>query len=484
MSIARALGNALTGLTATARGTETVAANIANAATPGYARRDLAVSAQTLGGNAGGLRVDGVTRAVNATILSESRLAEAARADASTRLAYAAEIENAVGIAGNPGSLGSALNDFRAALGSAASRPDDSIRLTQAIDKARAVARQFNAVSEKIQSARSAADAAIASDVATLNTSLGEVAALNRQIAVLESKGSDASSLHDQRQSIISEIAKIVPLQEVTRPAGAVALFTDEGAVLLDGTVPTDLAFSASGLVTAAQSVGAPLALLTQNGVDLTSSQMRLYAGGRLAANFAVRDQLAPRAQSFLDDLAMDLHDRLADPSVDPTITAGTAGLFTDAGAPADPANRIGLAGRLAVNPAVMPSEGGDVWRLRSGIGAATPGPVGDAGLLSATSDALERSQAGPTGTGLTGSATASGRIGALESAISTVRINAQSEAAVRNSQADTIAGRFMADGVDSDAEMKKLMQYEQAYAANARVIQAVQAMIDRILEI
>ena len=41
MSIARALSNAMSGLTATARGTETVAANMANAMTPGYARREL-----------------------------------------------------------------------------------------------------------------------------------------------------------------------------------------------------------------------------------------------------------------------------------------------------------------------------------------------------------------------------------------------------------------------------------------------------------
>lgn len=41
-----------------------------------------------------------------------------------------------------------------------------------------------------------------------------------------------------------------------------------------------------------------------------------------------------------------------------------------------------------------------------------------------------------------------------------------------------------MGDGVDSDAEMQKLLQYEQAYAANARVIQAVNDMMDQLLRI
>ena len=281
MSIARALGNAISGLTATARGTEAVAANLANASTPGYARRDLVVSAQTAGGNAGGVRVDGVTRAVNASVLSESRLAEAARADATTRLDFATRIEDAIGIAGNTGSLGSALSDFQTALASAASRPDDEIRLTQVVDKATTLASRLNALSDEVQAARTEADQAIATDVATLNTALAQVADLNRKIAVLEADGSDPSSLYDQRQGIISEISKIVPVQEVTRAAGAVALFTAEGAVLLDGTRPTELSFTPAGQVTADRTAGSGLSMLTQNGVELTQSQMRLYAGLR-----------------------------------------------------------------------------------------------------------------------------------------------------------------------------------------------------------
>ena len=75
-------------------------------------------------------------------------------------------------------------------------------------------------------------------------------------------------------------------------------------------------------------------------------------------------------------------------------------------------------------------------------------------------------------------------RLGRVEAQVSTVRVNAQSEAAVRNGQADTIWSRLAADGVDSDAEMQRLLQYEQAYAANARVIQAIQTMMDQILGI
>lgn len=484
MSIARALGNAMSGLTATARGTETVAANLANAATPGYARRELAVSAQTAGSNAGGVRVDGVTRAVNASVLSESRLAEAARTEASTRLAFATRIEDQIGIAGKSGSLGAALTDFQTALTSAASRPDDEIRLTQVVDKAQALASRLNTASDQVQAARSAADQAIAAAVATLNKSLAEVAHLNRRIAVLEADGSDPSSLIDQRQGIISGIAKIVPVQEVTRAAGAVALFTAGGAVLLDGTTPTAFSFDAAGQMTAGQTVGSGLALLMQNGIELTQSQMRLYAGGSLAAHFAIRDELAPAVQTSLDDLAYDLHERLADPAVDATLTATSAGLFTDGGARASLPGKTGLAGRLSVNDAVIEDAGGSAWRMRSGVQATAEGAVGDSTLLIAMSDALDQTTTALAGTGFSGRASLADRLGTVESQISTARVNAQSDAAIRNGQADTIWSRLAADGVDSDAEMQRLLQYEQAYAANARVIQAIQTMMDQILGI
>ncbi|MFD2438939.1 flagellar basal body protein [Paracoccus kondratievae] len=47
MSISSAISNAVSGLTAASRGTEVVSANIANALTPGYARRELNLSTRS-----------------------------------------------------------------------------------------------------------------------------------------------------------------------------------------------------------------------------------------------------------------------------------------------------------------------------------------------------------------------------------------------------------------------------------------------------
>lgn len=115
---------------------------------------------------------------------------------------------------------------------------------------------------------------------------------------------------------------------------------------------------------------------------------------------------------------------------------------------------------------------------------AGAAGAVGDGTLLLAMSAALSKSRTAFSGSDFEGSAALSGRFALVEARVSTNRVGADAEIAIRSSQADTISSRVMADGVDSDAEMQKLLQYEQAYAANARVIQAIDDMMDQLLRI
>lgn len=480
MSIARALSNAMSGLTATARGTETVAANLANAMTPSYARREVVQTAQTLGGQGGGVRIEGIQRIVNTGLLAQSRLGEAARAEGGTRLTFLDRMEQAIGSPGAIGGLGEVLTNFRTALQSAASRPDDTLRLQQAVEGADRLADALNAASAEVQKARGSADQAIAADVTTLNEGLERVAALNRKIAYVQSNGGDLSSLLDQRQGVVDNLAHIVPLQEVARDNGQVALFTMEGAALLDGSRPAVIGFDPAGAVIPTI---LSLSRLTLNGTSLGDAQMRLFAGGSMGANFAIRDQLAPQLQAELDGLAFDLQSRLSDPATDPTVGAGQPGLFTDGGQVVGPADLVGLSDRLKLNLSLVPSKGGEVWRIRTGAAATQPGNIGDPTFLNAISAAIDRAAPSTTQPGL-GNATLAGRFSGVESGVSARRVSAEGDLAVRAAQSDILRSGLAADSVDSDAEMQRLLQYETTYAANARVIQAIEDMMDQILRL
>ena len=480
MSITRALASAVSGLTASARGTETVASNLSNIMTPGYARREMNLVDDRLGG----VRVDGIQRMVNLTLGAEARIATSAQAYSQVRADFLQGMERLMGLPGEPGSIGSAFGEFQAALTAATARPDDNIRLSHLVATASSLGSKLNAIGDGIQAARLGAEQQIASDVNTLNEGLARVAELNKRIIALRGAGVEIASLEDERQTVVDRIAAIVPIRQVEREGGKVALFTTGGAVLLDGTEPMSIAFQPRSIIDAGLSIeGGTLGTLIYDGDPIPPERMSFFAGGSISAAFAIRDELAPTLQREVDAIALDLCDRFADPALDPTL-AGQPGLFTDAGAAADLSTIAGLASRIEINAAVSPSAGGDLWRLRTGIGAAAPGPVGDSSLLLRMSNMLTASRSMTDSASFPGSYSMDSFVGQLASRVSTRRVGGDSELAASNARATALNTGLLAEGVDSDDEMRRLLQYEQAYSANAKVIQTIDEMMNAILRI
>lgn len=444
MSLAKALSNAVSGLTATTRGTEIVADNLANIQTPGYARREIVLGARGLGGNGGGVRIDGISRVVNAGLLAEQRLAAAAKAEASTRLDFLQKMEEVIGLPGSAGGLGGALTAFHASLLDASGRPEDENRLLSLAQSVKELVARINTASDAVQDARTIADSAIALNVGLLNDSLAQVAYLNRRISIISGQGKDPSPLIDQRQTAIDQIGSIVPVQEIARNAGTVALFTIGGAPLLEGTVPSQIAFEPASHLSAERSVDDGIVgRLIVDGKELSAARMRFFSGGTLAANFEIRDYLGPQIQQELDSFVLELHDRFADPAVDSTISANVAGLFVDGGDRAVPEKMTGLATRISLNSAVDPSAGGEVWRLRDGLGAAKAGPAGDSTRLIELEKALLRKSAPSAGSAFEEKASLGRHLAVLESRVISRRNTAEADSALKNSQADTISRRF-----------------------------------------
>ncbi len=485
MSIGSALTNALSGLNAASRGVELVSSNVANASTPGYGTRELSLMSRTTGTTGSGVQVAGVVRVVDQALLTDRRIANATAGSTGVGADFFSALEAALGTPDHDGALSQRIDDFDTALLQAASMPNSDARLALVLNQAQRITQQFHAVSNQIQTARSNADQAIARDVDQLNDALGRVSAMNQQIRSETAVGHDASALMDQRQQLIDSISTIVPIREVSRDHNQLALFTTGGAMLLDGQT-AKFGFSPVSLVTADMTkASGALSGLTLNGRDIaTDGGARLIAGGTLAARFELRDALAPTAQAQLDGLARDLIERFADPAVDPTLNPGDPGLFTDDGVAVDPTLEAGLAGRIALHTAVVPEEGGAVWRLRDGIGATAPGPVGNSAILNAMETALGDPRVAASG-GLSASAMGFGaRAADLLSHVGTSRQNAEGAASYAAARSETLHTLMLEQGVDTDQEMQKMLVLEQAYGANAKVIQTLGGLLDQLLQI
>lgn len=486
MSVSTALSNALSGLTTAARRAEVVADNVANAMTPEWSAREVRLSARGL---SGGVSVEALARRGDPALRARLRLADAGAGAAGPEAAAASRLAAAVGGPGDVGSLAARAAGLGVSLSRLVDTPESAALQADAVGAAGALARGFVAASAETQAVRAAADDAIAVLVADANAALAEVERLNRDIVRTEALGGGASrelpALFDARDAQIDRVAAIVPLRTAPRPGGAVALYAPGGAVLLDGPAAR-LGFARASGMTADSTLGSgALSGLTLDGRPIATGRAGPLAGGALAAQFEIRDGLGVEAQARLDALAAELVARFEAPGLDPTLAPGAPGLFTDAGAPLDPTDTAGLAGRLAINAVVDPGAGGEARRLRDGLASAAPGPAGDAAFPRALLAALEAAGPPPADAGLSRAgdftAFAEGVAGVAAAAAArgeeTATLFEARRAALARSEA-------AARGVESDAELADLLAIEQAYAANARVISVADDLLRTLLEI
>ena len=483
MSLTSAMNSAVSGLSVTSRLADLASTNIANAATPGYVRRQAEVSSSALGGQAGGVSLTGIRRDVSTLLLNDIRVADAAVGDRDARLAALTQIEDALGIEGDD-SLTGKIATLDSALIAAAGRPEAESRLQTVLSAMQGVVSHLSQASQAVQTVREGADAAIASQVETLNTTLSQVKDLNSRILTDKVAGRDTSALEDLRQKQVDSIASIVPIRQVARDNGVVALYSLNGAPLLDGKASV-FGFEPTRAISAEMTIeDGPLSGLTLNGHQMGLTDRGLLAGGSLIAQFAIRDTLATEAQAHLDGVAREVVERFQNSAVDPTLAPGQAGVFTDAGAAFLAANEVGLSSRLAINAAVDPDQGGGVWRLRDGVGAATPGPVGESSLLTAMQGAVARN-AVPASAALSPVARSLGSLASdLVSSVARDRVETEDLATFARTKATSLQEKAQAQGVDTDQELQNLLLIEQAYAANARVIQTIDTMLSTLMEL
>ena len=481
MSISNSLSNALSGMNAASRMAEVVSSNVSNALTDGYGRRSLNLSSAVVGGRGAGVEIGSINRHVDRGILSDRRLAGASLGGHSALVSSMNRIQDVVGQAGQQGSLSARIVAVESALIDAAGDPSSEIRLTSLGGRLGDLADSLNTASRGIQSQRAQSDASIADQVGQLNTALAQVEQLNKDIAYSLNSGNDPSGLLDERQRVVDIIADIVPVRELDRESGQIALMTPNGGSLIDGKAKA-FGFVPNAVITPDMTIASGgLSGLTLDGAPISADGIGKLAGGTLGAAFQARDVELVSAQAGVDEIAADLIERFQDPSVDPTLGVGQPGLLTDGGAAFDDVNTAGISARISLNSAVDPVAGGAITNLRDGVNALAAGPSGNSSLLQSLSTALAAPRA--TSTDAT-QQSAAGRAANFEAEIGSRRLTFESELSFSNARWSSLKEAEATGGVDTDYEMQMLLRVEQAYAANARVVQTVESLMQRLMEI
>ena len=172
MSLSSSFAHALSGLRVNSRLTEIASNNLANALTDGYGRQRVDVSARTLSGEGAGARVTTVLRASSPTFTAARRAADGEASFYGTQAEAMQRLANSLGEATDSTGLFRRLETFETELRQFAETPESAPRQVQVAEAARDVAQSLQTLSQEAAIVRQNADAAIAADVATVNSNL------------------------------------------------------------------------------------------------------------------------------------------------------------------------------------------------------------------------------------------------------------------------------------------------------------------------
>lgn len=508
MSLDLAFGIARTGLLATQRALADVSQNIANARTEGYTRKAAQPEAASFAGQGMGVRLGAAARSVDAALVGErnARASDAAAAEARERLL--AGVEAAHGTPGGGDTLGDAIAAMGDAFLALGASPADPGLQRQAVSEARLVAARFNEVAQAVGDARSQAQSGIAQGVREANAALRQVAALSAQIIAARGSGASSAALEDQRDAAIAALAKHLPVRAIPQADGGVTLLSGSVTLPLDARRDV-LSFDEAAIgPNTWHGAGGTLPGVMLDGRDIT----RMIGGGAIGALAGLRDEVLPRFQAELDLAAGNLTRRMRAEGL--RMFSDATGAVPSMAQPySNPASgQIGFANRIQVNPAVLatPSLVRDgtqvVTASPGGPTAFTPNPPGGpAGFdtlirritdhaLGATSSggtawpAIPTSGLGPDGS-LSSPFMSQGAVQGFAAALTGAQVAARAEASAALERADVLRSgldaRLAAEsGVDTDTEMAAMVQLQNAYAANARVMTTAQEMFDLLFSI
>jgi flagellar hook-associated protein 1 len=327
MSLTQALATAVSGLRANQAGLSLVAANVANADTPGYVRKTPVQITSAAGDLGASVRVAAINRQLDQYVQRQMRVESSGASYAGLRAQFYDRLQSVYGVPGSASSFETVYNNFMGALQALSTSPDSTSARASVLSSAKVLTQQLNSMTADVQGLRSDAELGLSDAVTRANDAMARIAQINRQLGTADSSDATTASLQDQRDQYIDQLAQLMDINVIQGDHNQVTLFTNSGIQLV-GIEAAHLSFDAQGSMTASaqwsadpsQRTVGTLVLKGPNGGDVDLISNRSIRSGEIAAYLEMRDQVLVGAQAQLDEIAAAMARALSDRTV-----AGTA---------------------------------------------------------------------------------------------------------------------------------------------------------------
>lgn len=297
-------GSALSALKTSSAALATVANNVSNLNTAGYARRVVNLQTLSAGGVLMGVDVASITRISDQFLAQEQLAAGGGAAQYDTMARLFSQLNGLLGGPGDNQSLATGLTRLGSAFATASQAPTSSASRTGMLNALNNLASTFSNISSTISSLQSQVDQQAVNSISSTNTLIKQVYDLNIQIRSASAAGSQPSGLLDQRDVALSQLADVIGIKTSTNPDGSLNVSTTDGMNLVSNTY-AQLAYT-GGATNGAYGTMTIQDVNPQNG-SLIGTPQPLdphLSGGSLKGLIDMRDQVLGGLSQSLGNLA------------------------------------------------------------------------------------------------------------------------------------------------------------------------------------
>ncbi|MBX2988563.1 MAG: flagellar hook-associated protein FlgK [Bdellovibrionaceae bacterium] len=455
----RSLSNSGTGL-------QVVGHNIANKSTEGFSRQrvELQSAVPITEGNIQigmGARTGQVTRTNNPWLEKQIQRETTNMGNMESRSDALQRVEQVYNEQINKG-LNQYLTDFFNSFRELSNNPESLASRTMVREAAVALGNDFKRVNQQLRDIQHDLDNQVRTNVEEINQMSKEISTLNEKIQLVENQGAHANDERDRRDVLLKQLGERIDITWGEGTDGMVSVTAGRTAILVSGNTYSQLRAAESDTHDRVE------VYFKGNENGTLHNVTEQISGGRIGGALTVRDQTIEEMKSSMDKMAYKIaeevnrahiegHDRYGKPGV----------LFFDM-----PSAVEGASDELKLNMTIF----NDVGRIAAASRPDAPGDNIVANLISslqyrkvmddgaASFDDFYNTQVGQIGT-------------IAQRAVKT-------HEAQKNIMSQLNNIRESISGVSIDEETTKMIEFQRAYEASARLIRTADEMLETVINL
>lgn len=450
---------------------QTVSHNIANKNTDGYSRQRVEqVTNEPVG--EGRLRIGMGARAAQVTRINNPYIEKQLEREGTTLgfvegradlMGRVEQVYNEQTTKGLNQHMGEFFNSFR----ELSNNPESLAARSMVKESAQFLSKNFQHVTKQLGEVQADADFRIATKVEEINQITKEIASLNNKIASVEVTGAPANDERDRRDQLVKELSHKANIKYAESKSGQLTITAGNTAVLVSGSSFCNLQCVPTGERADKKEGNFDVFYKTSDTATPVNVTKQL-TGGEIGGLLSVRDEVVNRSLDKLDELAYTLETEVNKAHSEGFDRYDQTGrnFFNQA------ATMKGAAQTISVNKDIVQ----DVGKIAAAGQQQAPGDNRIANIVSA----LEYKQSLRGGTA-TFDDFYSGMVGQIG-------IEAQRANTALESQKDIVSQlknvRESISGVSLDEETTKMIEFQKAFDASARLIRTADEMMDTVLNL